>query len=365
MRRQLRRQLTALTTLLAAGERLPEYPNCVHACNQTEHIYPDSGNQKRVWPACPAVDGDCRGQCEDVDPNCPGYVAAHGGFGCEDNPAFMLTQCPKSCNVCHLARREDRCGFLADWAPALQPGDVNRTFERLTQLEELDVEVFSSDPWVVLVRGAMREDEIETLLRERSWQRASDTGSVGADGRATHVFSGNRKTDVHWCGAGCIKEPPTGRLISRIAEMLRVHPHYFELPQLLRYHPDMYYKTHHDAAGSPKEHLGTRIYTAFVYLSSVEEGGHTEFPRLGLKVKPERGAMLIWPSVFDHDPTRADRRTDHGALPVVSGTKFSANVWVHLGPFMVAHHVGCDGGPLDANADKISAARAARRKDEF
>ena len=161
------RVLLVTLTTLAAGERLPEYPDCIHACDQTEHIYPDSGNQKRVWPACTAADGDCHSQCADVDPNCKQYVAAHGGYGCEDNPAFMLTQCPSACNVCHLLQRQDRCGMLADYPPALQPGDVNRTFERMTQLEDIDVEVLSTDPWVVLVRGAMRDDEIELLLRER------------------------------------------------------------------------------------------------------------------------------------------------------------------------------------------------------
>ena len=46
--------LVALTLAagLAAGERLPDWPDCVHACNQTQHIYPESGNQERVWPAC-------------------------------------------------------------------------------------------------------------------------------------------------------------------------------------------------------------------------------------------------------------------------------------------------------------------------
>ena len=70
--------LVALTLAagLAAGERLPDWPDCVHACNQTQHIYPESGNQERVWPACPAEDGDCRSQCADVDPNCKRYAAA-------------------------------------------------------------------------------------------------------------------------------------------------------------------------------------------------------------------------------------------------------------------------------------------------
>jgi len=85
---------------------------------------------------------------------------------------------------------------------------------------------------VVLVRGAVREDEIEELQRERSWDRASDTGPLGEDGRtmqpsnttsninwrylqvqrrrATMAFSSNRNTDVHWRATGCIDTPMEG-----------------------------------------------------------------------------------------------------------------------------------------------------------
>ena len=34
----------------------------------------------------------------------------------------------------------------------------------------------------------------------------------------------------------------------------------------------MYYKTHHDAGGGKRvKHLGTRVYTAFIYLNDIEE----------------------------------------------------------------------------------------------
>ena len=119
---------------------------------------------------------------------------------------------------------------------------------------------------------------------------------------------------MHWCKAGCIDEPAVVRLISRISEMVMVHPDYFETPQLLRYAPGMYYRTHHDAAGRGpgSAYAGPRVYTAFIYLSDVDGGGETNFPDLGIKVKPERGAMLLWPSVTDDDPTKVDMRTRHG-----------------------------------------------------
>jgi prolyl 4-hydroxylase len=66
--------------------------------------------------------------------------------------------------------------------------------------------------------------------------------------------------------------------------------------------------------------------TVFLYLNEVEEGGGTEFPKLGLTVYPKRGRALIWPSVKDEDPDQPDPRTDHGALPVLKGVKYGKTV---------------------------------------
>ena len=74
---------------------------------------------------------------------------------------------------------------------------------------------------------------------------------------------------------------------------------------------------------------GPRIYTFFLYLSDVEEGGETNFPRLGLDVAPKKarfgptslgwpltqstiqGSALLWPSVLADQPTRQEPKTFH------------------------------------------------------
>jgi hypothetical protein len=75
---------------------------------------------------------------------------------------------------------------------------------------------------------------------------------------------------------------------------------------------------------------GPRILTFFLYLSDVEAGGGTEFPKLGHTITPKVGRAVLWPSVYDSDPMELDPRTNHAALPVEAGTKFAANGWVHL-----------------------------------
>ena len=88
---------------------------------------------------------------------------------------------------------------------------------------------------------------------------------------------------------------------------------------------------------------GPRVYTFFLYLSDVEEGGETNFPRMGLKVPPAKGKALLWPSVLDEDLTRQETKTFHEALPVVKGLKIAANAWIHLYNFHVPNHWGCTG----------------------
>jgi prolyl 4-hydroxylase len=86
---------------------------------------------------------------------------------------------------------------------------------------------------------------------------------------------------------------------------------------------------------------GPRIITVFLYLNDVEEGGGTHFTRLGITVQPKRGRVVIWPSVFDHDPDKKDSRTMHEAQPVKKGIKYGANAWIHARPFKEVFHQGC------------------------
>lgn len=83
------------------------------------------------------------------------------------------------------------------------------------------------------------------------------------------------------------------------------------------------------------------MYTFFLYLSDVDEGGGTRFPRLNLTVTPAIGRALIWPSVRDDDVNVADMRTEHEALAVVAGEKYAANFWVHMREFQRPLALGC------------------------
>lgn len=63
-----------------------------------------------------------------------------------------------------------------------------------------------------------------------------------------------------------------------------------------------------------------RLLVWMTYLNDVEEGGETEFPMYGLKIKPAAGKTVIWPAEWTHA---------HRGCPVLSGEKYIITGWFH------------------------------------
>eukprot|EP00559_Dactyliosolen_fragilissimus_P008463 CAMPEP_0184864624 /NCGR_PEP_ID=MMETSP0580-20130426/15675_1 /TAXON_ID=1118495 /ORGANISM="Dactyliosolen fragilissimus" /LENGTH=545 /DNA_ID=CAMNT_0027363505 /DNA_START=26 /DNA_END=1660 /DNA_ORIENTATION=+ len=138
----------------------------------------------------------------------------------------------------------------------------------------------------------------------------------------------------------------------RTAHLTRIPRQHQEDTQVLRYGKTEHYSAHHDYfdANLYRHDKATmkmirggrrnRIATVFWYLSDVEEGGHTIFPRAngtdpiedfdscehGLKVKPQVGKVIIFYSLKPNG--ELDEYSLHGACPVQKGIKWAANKWV-------------------------------------
>jgi len=91
------------------------------------------------------------------------------------------------------------------------------------------------------------------------------------------------------------------------------------------------YEFHHDyglpGATMPNGHHGNRIATALLYMSDVEAGGETVFTEIGLSVPPEKGSILFWYNL--HRNGSVFKNTKHASCPVLSGSKWVANKWIH------------------------------------
>jgi len=228
-------------------------------------------------------------------------------------------------------------------------GDISAMFERALQRKEYSPELLSRDPYVVLLRSFLNQTEVADVLRvgghkfERSLAGYSD-GVVQA-----------RTSSTSWCNVPtCEDDEVMVRVKNKIIDVLQVPLLNTEHLQVLRYEEGQFYRSHHDQNAHVDSAAGPRVYTFFMYLSDVGEGGATNFPKLGISVPPSPGAALIWPSVRDDDVYKDDPRTEHEAKTVLSGSKYGANFWTHMRDFQTPHNAGCKHGPTEAGKQRRS-----------
>ena len=91
-------------------------------------------------------------------------------------------------------------------------------------------------------------------------------------------------------------------------------PFFHENYHLLKYRGGEEYKAHYDGGTS----IG-RSVSAICYLNDDYEGGEIEFVNFKLKIKPQAGMMILFPSNFAYM---------HIAHPVTSGTKYALVTWI-------------------------------------
>lgn len=119
--------------------------------------------------------------------------------------------------------------------------------------------------------------------------------------------------------------------VKHIAAIAELPPAHAEPLGVLRYGPGQEYRPHYDYYTDDR-HEGQRTTTVFVYLNDVEEGGGTEFPRLGVRVEPKRGKAVKF---FNCDAAgQPDPQTLHAGLPVIRGEKWLATLWFWDRPFI-------------------------------
>lgn len=89
---------------------------------------------------------------------------------------------------------------------------------------------------------------------------------------------------------------------------------YHEPYNMLRYRSGQEYKAHADGTTA----IG-RSVSAICYLNNDYDGGEIEFVNFGVKIKPEPGMLILFPSNFAYR---------HIAHPVLDGTKYALVTWI-------------------------------------
>ena len=80
-----------------------------------------------------------------------------------------------------------------------------------------------------------------------------------------------------------------------------------------------HYSTTHTERGNLQ--FSDRVFAWMTYLNNVEDGGATNFPHYGIRVKPEIGKTLIWPAEWTHA---------HNGGIVKNGEKYIITGWMNF-----------------------------------
>jgi len=264
----------------------------------------------------------------------------------------MKLRCAASCGSCDMLDYSKRCPMPADRTPAVPPGTMDETFElALSAWPELQPRVISRDPWVMVFDSFLSLEEVDALLEHGEGRYTRSTASGGRkDDEFIPLTSEIRTSWTTWCdNKTCTEDPRIVAITDRVAKVSRVPPENFEFMQLLRYYECehdraadcQFYRRHHDTIPElVKMQPGPRVFTFFLYLSDVEAGGGTKFDG-GHTIMPKAGRAVFWPATLARDPFVSDDRTHHEALPVLKGTKYAANFWIHQYDYVSAHNSGC------------------------
>ena len=272
---------------------------------------------------------------------------------CINNTPFMREQCAKSCMFCDY---ETRCKPFDYYQPALDlsnipnPNMFQKVFFDLLSNKYLchkyNISMLSLDPPIIQFNNFVPDMIVSELLKNGSFEfeRSADAGELDENFVYKSIISNSRTSSNSWCDEECQQMSAAQFLLSSIEEVTGIDRLHFEQLQVLKYEVGEHYLEQHDFIDMQYDMpCGPRLLTLFVYLNDVEEGGETAFPRLGIKVKPQKGKAILWPNVLSNDPFEKLESTHHAALDVVKGRKYAINAWIHLFDFTNPHKMGCTG----------------------
>ncbi|XP_053384823.1 prolyl 4-hydroxylase subunit alpha-1-like isoform X2 [Mercenaria mercenaria] len=189
-------------------------------------------------------------------------------------------------------------------------------------------EVLYLNPYLSVFHNSISDREIK-LIQRLATPRL---------GRATvhNPITGKLETANYRVSKSCwlsdYDSPDIAHINKRIAATTGLNMETAEELQIANYGIGGQYEPHFDFARKEEnafQGLGTgnRIATLMFYLSDVQAGGATVFPYLGLKVFPEKGKAVFWYNLYKNGEGIYDTR--HAACPVLVGSKWVTNKWIH------------------------------------
>jgi len=191
-------------------------------------------------------------------------------------------------------------------------------------------EVFDK-PRLIVIHDIVRESEIEEVLTLASGRLKRATARNARTGQFEPADY--RISKSTWLG------PSTSRTVrsifDRVSDITNLDMQFSEDLQVNNYGIGGMYDPHYDFSRDHEsafktaygDDRGNRIATVLFYFTDVEAGGATVFPTVGASVKPEKGSAVFWYNLLPSG--EGDLLTRHAGCPVLVGSKWVANFWIH------------------------------------
>ncbi|XP_017101177.2 prolyl 4-hydroxylase subunit alpha-2 isoform X2 [Drosophila bipectinata] len=231
-----------------------------------------------------------------------------------DFDGYMLT-CSGHWRPTPREERDLRCGYMSETHPFLW-------------IAPLKAEELSRDPLLILYHDVIYQSEIDTIrkLTTNKLKRATVTSEKES------IVSNVRTSQFTFVSV--LDDKVLATIDQRVTDMTNLNMRYAEDHQFANYgigghygqHMDWFYQSSFDSGLVSSPEMGNRIATVLFYLSDVAQGGGTAFPHIRVQLKPKKYAAAFWYNL--HASGVGDPRTQHGACPIISGSKWVQNRWI-------------------------------------
>ncbi|XP_068979809.1 prolyl 4-hydroxylase subunit alpha-1 isoform X1 [Bombus flavifrons] len=185
------------------------------------------------------------------------------------------------------------------------------------------------DPRIVVYHNVIYDEEIETIKRmaQPRFKRATvQNYKTGALEIANYRISKSAWLQEH-------EHEHVAAVSRRVEHMTSMTVDTAEELQVVNYGIGGHYEPHFDFARKEETNAfkslgtGNRIATVLYYMSDVEQGGGTVFTAINISLWPKKGSAAFWYNLKPNG--EGDFKTRHAACPVLTGSKWVANKWLH------------------------------------
>ncbi|XP_055354653.1 prolyl 4-hydroxylase subunit alpha-2-like [Paramacrobiotus metropolitanus] len=197
-------------------------------------------------------------------------------------------------------------------------------------LQPLKFEMAYTDPEIYIIHDVALNSQIERvkLVSRKHMKRAMVVKAGTGDSETARIRISKSAFIAEQ------EDPVIGELNRRIGQVTNLNMEVAENLQMANYGIGGHYDAHFDHFRTLKEinyaqmheNWGDRIATLLVYLSDVEAGGATVFPRLNVTLYPQRGSAAFWYNL--HRDGLGNENMLHAGCPVLSGVKWISNKWI-------------------------------------